>query len=89
MVTVRLAEAGQLKFEPYDKPHASGATSRVVGWFQDPYNPAYDGNVVRSLADDEQYDSLVPSHPLSRLRRLLLHIQRTLQVDPAVFENRS
>jgi hypothetical protein len=87
LVTARLVEAGKLQLELSEESDASGAIGKIAGWFQDPYDPTYDGKVVRSIADEEQYDSLVPDHPLSRLRRYLLQIRGTLQIDNAVLGN--
>src|SRR5262249_42944779 len=66
VVTAQLAEEGKLEIENFESPDASGATGRIKGWFRDPYDPQYRGIVLRSIADDERYDSMFPEHPLSR-----------------------
>jgi len=81
LVTVQLAEEGRLEIERFLTPDATRAGGRVRDWFRDPYHPEYRGRVLRSMADDEQYDALCPHHPLSRLRRTLSTVRRTLRFD--------
>ena len=81
LVTVQLAEEGRLEIERFPKPDVTGAGGRVRNWFRDPYDPEYRGRVLRSMADDEKYDALSPHHPLSRLRRTLSTVRRTLRFD--------
>ena len=45
------------------------ATGRMLDWFADPYDPTLEYEVMRNRADDEEWDSQFPDHPLSRLRR--------------------
>ncbi len=54
----------------------------IEGWFVDPYDADYYGPVLRSIADGEEFDGLIPDHPLSRLRRTLssLRAQMTFVV---------
>src|SRR5574341_218771 len=70
-VTAQLAGEGRLEIERFPTPDATGAGGRVRNWFQDPYDPQYQGRILRSMGDDEKYDELFPHHPLSRLRRIL------------------
>ena len=79
LVTAMLAEEGRLEIERLETPDATGATGRVKDWFRDPYDPGYRGRVLRSVADDERYDALCPHHPLSRVRRTLSMVRRTLR----------
>ena len=79
LVTAQLAEEGWLEIERFPTPDATGAGGRVRNWFRDPYDPEYQGRVLRSMADDEKYDALFPHHPLSRLRRTLSTVRRTLR----------
>ena len=81
LVTAQLAEDGRLEIERFPKPDVTGAGGRVRNWFRDPYDPEYRGRVLRSMADDEKYDALSPHHPLSRLRRALCTVRRTLRFD--------
>jgi hypothetical protein len=60
------------------------ANNELAGWFADPYEPSARGPMVRNLSEDEQYDPLFPEHPLTRVRSLLGHVERTLAVDPKV-----
>jgi len=81
LVTLQLAEEGRLEIERFPIPDAKGAGRRIRNWFRDPYDPEYSGRILRSIADDEQYDALAPHHPLSRLRRTLSTVRRTLSFD--------
>lgn len=54
------------------------------GWMQDPYDPAVHDGFSRNLAESAEYDARFPNHPLSRLRRTLAHLQRTIQVGDDV-----
>jgi len=79
LVTSILAEEGRLEIERFATPDATGAGGRVKDWFRDPYDPGYQGRVLRSVADDEVYDALCSHHPLSRVRRTLSMVRRTLR----------
>lgn len=81
LVTAQLAGQERLEIERYATPDATGAGGKIRNWFRDPYDPEYSGRVLRSIADDEEYDALVPHHPLSRLRRTLMTVRRTLRFD--------
>lgn len=81
LVTLQLAEEGRLEIERFPIPDAKGAGGRIPNWFRDPYDPEYSGRILRTIADDEQYDALTPHHPLSRLRRTLSTVRRTLSFD--------
>jgi hypothetical protein len=81
LVTIQLAEEGRLEIERFPTPDATGEEGEVRNWFRDPYDPEYRGRVLRSMADDEKYDALAPHHPLSRLRRTLSTVRRTLRFD--------
>ena len=70
VVTSRLFEEGKLTLETYES-----------GWFRDPYDPGYKGRILRSLSDNERYDSSFPDHPLSKIRRSLEHLQRSIRLD--------
>lgn len=74
IVTAMLFENGQLK---------SGRTDgrgRLVGWFRDPYDSTLDAETISSVSDDEQYDELVPSHPLSKIRRFFRSFEETVKL---------
>ena len=74
LVTARLMEQGRLD------PTKTDSTGRIKGWFFDPYDSTFDSKTINSLADAEEYDSLVPSHPLTKVRRTLRSLQATLSV---------
>jgi hypothetical protein len=70
VVTARLLEEGKLTVETYEG-----------SWFQDPYDQGYKGCILRSLSDDEAYDSNFPDHPLSKIRRTLEDLQSSIRLD--------
>ena len=51
----------------------------IEGLFADPYDPRYRGIILRSVADNEEYDDEFPDHPLSRLRSTLKTVRDSLQ----------
>ena len=72
LVTAQLLQQGQLD------PTKRDANRRVEGWFSDPYDSAFNATALNSVADSEQYDALVPSHPLSKVRTTLRTIEKSL-----------
>ncbi len=52
-------------------------------WFQDPYDPLFEGLVLHNPADDAEWDERFPDHPLSRCRAHLrmLEDRITLKED--------
>jgi tetratricopeptide (TPR) repeat protein len=76
VVTAHLWECGALEL--------SETPGVVPGWFLDPYLEAFDGPVLHALSDDERLDPLFPKHPLSKVRRALAHIEKTLELDPGL-----
>lgn len=83
-VTAQLADEGKLEIEEFEKPDTSGSIGRIKGWFQDPYDSAYEGYILCSTSDDEKYDILFPDHPLSKIRKHLMHIEGTLKYDEPI-----
>lgn len=81
LVTAHLASRGELEFEKVEE--ADGGR-RIKGWFQDPYDPGYQGRALYSVSDNERLDALFPHHPLSKIRRCLTQVQNTLAIDQAV-----
>jgi hypothetical protein len=75
VVTASLLSRGQLNIAVKD------ARGRLAGWFRDPYDSALDADALASVADDEQYDESVPSHPLSKIRRFLRTFEETMRLD--------
>jgi len=51
------------------------------GWMHDPYDSSLDFGFAMNLSEDKQYDARFPNHPLSRVRRLLDHLQDTLLIS--------
>lgn len=49
-------------------------------WFQDPYAPTFEAALLRSKADDEEWDAEFPDHPLSRVRATLAHVAEGCEV---------
>ena len=86
-VSAKLMEEGKLEIELYEEPDSSGAAGEVKGWFQDPYDPEYKGIVLRSVADDEKYDSLFPTHPLSKVRAILKQIQDSIEYEEEILQD--
>jgi tetratricopeptide (TPR) repeat protein len=81
LVTSQLVERGELEIE---SPAAPGEPGRIKGWFQDPYDPSYQGRAIYSMSDDDRLDALFPDHPLSKIRKCLGRIQATLVIDQAI-----
>ena len=48
------------------------------GFLQDAYDPAFDNGALNSYTDDRRVDELLPAHPLSRARRWLAQLERTV-----------
>ena len=53
----------------------------IVGWFVDPYDPDYPGPITRSISDEEEFDSIIPDHPLSRMRRSLSDLRNRMRLE--------
>lgn len=57
------------------------ATGVITGWLDDPYDPREAGLMTRNKSERAEYDYRFPDHPLSRARRVLDHLERTVIVD--------
>lgn len=57
------------------------------GWFQDPYDPTRKDPIMRNQSEDEQYDALFPNHPLSRARKYLAEIEKSIEFSREVLES--
>jgi hypothetical protein len=75
LVTAKLGEQGRLD------PTKTDAAGRLQGWFRDPYDSSFDSTAINSVADGEEYDSLVPSHPLSKVRRMICKIRDSMVLE--------
>jgi hypothetical protein len=82
IVTARLLQEGKLKpriYRWYQKLFSRHrASGYLEGWFCDPYDPDYDGTVLCSASDSEEFDPEFPHHPLTRLRSHLKRIRESL-----------
>lgn len=56
----------------------------MTDWLDDPYDPGEKGEMTRNKSEKPEYDPQFPEHPLSRARKLLNHLQRTITVDASV-----
>jgi hypothetical protein len=69
-VVERLLASGQLALETFES-----------SWARDPYDSSYQGvdrSTLRNSSDAEEYDTLFPDHPLSKVRR---ELRRLLGID--------
>lgn len=79
VVTSSMFSNGQLTPELY-----------VESWACDPYEPNYRGvdrSTLRYMSDDASYDGQFPTHPLSKVRRVLRELSREsdlAEVAPAI-----
>jgi tetratricopeptide (TPR) repeat protein len=78
------AERGELEIESAEVP---GEPGRIKGWFQDPYDPGYQGSAIYSMSDDDRLDPLFPDHPLSKIRKCLEQVQGTLLIDQSILKD--
>ena len=72
-VTASLLNEGKLTF-----------TSYRDSWAKDPYEPTYRGvdqSVRRFMSDDEGYDQQFPQHPLSKVRRVIAELPRSVKLE--------
>lgn len=54
------------------------------GWMQDPYEPTFQGQLMWNKSEDEQHDEHFPDHPLSRLRRKLPLLEKSIALADSV-----
>ncbi len=55
--------------------------NKMKGWMSDPYDKNQDLPLMMNLAEKEEFDSMFPEHPLTRLRKYLLHIENSVTID--------
>jgi len=68
VLTIQLMKQGRLTVQEYSE-----------SWAQDPYDATYRGvdrSTLRYISDDPSYDGQFPTHPLSKVRRLLRELSR-------------
>lgn len=56
----------------------------MTGWLDDPYDQHETGPMTRNKSERREYDSQFPEHPLSRARRVLDLLERTVAIDESV-----
>jgi tetratricopeptide (TPR) repeat protein len=78
------AGLGELEIESAPVP---GEPGRIKGWFQDPYDPSYQGSAIYSMSDDDRLDELFPNHPLSKIRKGLGRVQATVVIDQSILKD--
>ena len=82
-VTVRFPETGitgmrdTIIFDSH-LSEASDEDDPLEGWMKDPYDRTRHDPLMRNGADDDQYDSKFPDHPLTLVRAELRRLQRAL-----------
>lgn len=57
----------------------------IPGWAADPYDASRQDPVMRNPAEDEAFDAIFPTHPLSRVRGYLATIEASLQFDDVLY----
>jgi hypothetical protein len=73
IVTKELMDAGKLTIESYQS-----------SWARDPYEPEYSSvhrSALRFVSDDEGYDERFPQHPLSKARRVLATVRKSIEAE--------
>jgi hypothetical protein len=81
-----LREAVVLDRELARVPVGAGAPGIPPGWAADPYDTTIRGRGLRTRADDAAYDAEFPEHPLSRLRRTLHGLERSVTIAANIKE---
>jgi tetratricopeptide (TPR) repeat protein len=81
VITGHLVSSGELDISNTLAPDGASGGVPIPGWFSDPYDPAYEGRTLRSLADDPRVDGLFPDHPLSRVRMALAKLRASVEFD--------
>jgi hypothetical protein len=56
------------------------------GWMKDPYDESIIEGVLMNLSEDEQYDIKFPNHPLTRARKYMSQIKKTISFDERLFK---
>ncbi len=81
IATAAMAHRGEIILEP---PESPGGPSAIKGWFQDPYDPAFDRDALNCVSDDDRLDAVLPKHPLSKIRATLAAIRATATLNDAM-----
>lgn len=56
----------------------------IPGWVPDADDPAFVSGFTGNRSEEEKYDQRFPTHPLSKVRLLLNHIQTTVQLTDEI-----
>lgn len=59
-------------------------SDKMMGWLDDPYDPSETGPMTRNKSERPEYDALFPTHPLSRARWVLNHLERTVAINETI-----
>ena len=54
-------------------------SGQMQGWTCDRDEQSTTGALARNKSESDEYDAQFPNHPLSRIRQVLMHVQRTLK----------
>ncbi|BCS32403.2 hypothetical protein TBR22_A16170 [Luteitalea sp. TBR-22] len=81
VITGHLVSSGELDLSSMLAAGSARDGAPIPGWFSDPYDPAYEGRTLRSLADDPRVDGLFPDHPLSQVRMALVKLRASIEFD--------
>jgi hypothetical protein len=81
MTGARDATVFALVSPPFDE-----ATGEPISWARDPYDSSHLARGLRNRSDDPEWDSMFPSHPLSRLRTYLAALGGVRFRPPAATE---
>ncbi len=81
MTGARDATVFALVAPPFDE-----TTGEPIGWARDPYDSSHQARGLRNRSDDPEWDSMFPSHPLSRLRIYLAALGGVRFRPPAATE---
>ena len=64
-----------------------GEESRIMkGWMRDPYDDSIHLPFMMNLSESEEFDQMFPKHPLSRVRKYLKHIEKTIKIDESLLK---
>ncbi len=74
-IFAKLMQAGEITLDN---------SGNQTGWMADPYETSIALPLQRNRSEDAIYDADFPSHPLSRLRRLLHRIENSMQLARVV-----
>jgi hypothetical protein len=71
-------------FTEFRRSLGADASVPMNEWAKDPYDPEWGGPLLRNQSDDVRWDDQFPQHPLTKVRRTLDHVARTVSLSPAL-----